>query len=115
MRVFGLFASGLVLLGLGVVATRCWPYLEGAFHEKIRERRMYVAERTGREIALFIKGDPRFTNVSFYAWPMEGVVLIFNGIVSNTSDLGTLRNVVEQKRGSTPVKWNVAVSTNETR
>jgi len=114
MRFFWPILLGLLLLAVASSAARWWPYLQGSINERKREARMEVAERTARDIAQLMRPDPRFTRIKLYAWPMEGVVIVFKGSVSNVNDLAALKSIVDQKRGSTPVKWNIDVSTNET-
>src|SRR6185436_20087165 len=99
MRLLVVALWGVLAIGVGVVAFRTWPFLRDSLNQKLLHKRMDVAERTAKELAAVINDDLRFNGVKFYAWPMDGVVLKFEGFVTNANDLTDLKALVEERRG----------------
>jgi len=112
MRIIPVVLAILVCALLVVFSVRSWPFVKGEYYGWINSRKFDTAERVAERIAVQVRPKPEFSSVRFYAWPMEGVILKFEGSVGSSNDLIESMRLVEVERGTVPVRWNVMVSTN---
>ena len=103
------FAVGIIIIAVtsGVFCFRSTPYFRGKWHEMNLGRRMDVAEKKVRELQGLVHSDRRFDEVQFYAWPMDGVMIVFTGAVSNSQDLRVLKTIIQSNASRMSIKWNI--------
>src|SRR5687767_12682863 len=110
MRISSLVAFVVVAGCIVLFGFRSAPYIRGRIQMRALERKFDAAKQSGERLGSQIRGDPRYENLRLYAWPMEGVILVFEGSVGHSNDLAELKRLVDAAKVETPVRWKVAVS-----
>ena len=112
MRVLYFIATSVICGLLLLMGIRSWPYIQDKIRGRALDRKFEAAKQESERIGSQLRGDHRFGDLKLYAWPMEGVVIVFEGSVRNSNDLVELKRLVDTEKVSTPVRWRLTVSTN---
>jgi hypothetical protein len=112
MKTVCLWLLVLLAIAVGIVALGNWRYVRGSVNDIVMLRRFHTAQRRADDLAKAIKPEHKYKRINFFVWPKDGILILFEGSVATSNDLFELKSLVEQRRGKTPVRWKVNISTN---